>query len=139
MTKCPACETESKPGTRLCPNCGSDLSGVPQIYDDPNSNAKAMALLFYGLAGMMGFFAFGFLLPGLLASSGFLWVTLALVLVAIVFALIGKGISGKERRRIEQLRRNWVEHGKCDYCGMHNAPTTQKCISCGAPLDNQAH
>ncbi len=58
MTKCPACGTESKPGTRSWPNCGSDLSRVPQIYDDPNSNAKAIALLFYGLAGMMVFFAF---------------------------------------------------------------------------------
>lgn len=134
MTKCPACETESKPGTRTCPNCGSDLSRVPQIYDDPNSNAKAMALLFYGLAGMMGFFAFGFMLPGLLAESGFLFVSLALVIVALIFVLIGRGIAKKERRRIEHLRDQWVDLGKCDYCGTQNTPSNMKCASCGAPL-----
>jgi hypothetical protein len=137
MTKCPACESESKPGTKVCPNCSTDLSGVPQIYDDPNSNAKAMALLFYGLAGMMGFFAFGFLLPGLLAESGFLLVSFALVLVALVFFIIGKGISRKERKRIEHLRNEWVIHGKCDYCGTQNSPGKQKCGSCGAPLQNR--
>ena len=42
MIKCPACETESGPGTRFCPNCGPDLSGVPPIFEDPNSDAKAM-------------------------------------------------------------------------------------------------
>ena len=42
MINCPACETESGPGTRFCPNCGPDLSGVPPIFEDPNSDAKAM-------------------------------------------------------------------------------------------------
>ena len=139
MTKCPACETESKPGTSNCPNCGSDLSSVPQIYDDPNSNVKTMAMLFYGLAGMMAFFAFGFMHPGLMAESGFLLVSFALVLVALVFVIIGRGISKKERNRIERLRNDWVEQGKCDYCGIQNAPTTQRCVSCGAPLDNRIH
>jgi hypothetical protein len=48
---------------------------------------------------MMGFFAFGFLLPGLLAEPGFLLVSLALVIVAIVanaFFLIGTTIAKKE-------------------------------------------
>ena len=121
MTKCPVCETESKPGTKLCPNCGSDLSGVPPIYDDPNSNAKAMAMLFYGLAGMMGFFAFA---------------GVALVIVALIFFLIGRGVARKERKRIEHLRNEWVVNGKCDYCGMQNAPGNRKCSSCGAPLVN---
>ena len=138
MTKCPACGTESKPMTKVCPDCGTDLSGVPQIYDDPNSNAKAMSLLFYGLAGMMAFFAFGFMLPGLLAESGFLIVSLVLVIVAVVFVMIGRGITRKERRRIEHLRKEWVVHGKCEYCGMQNSPGNQKCLSCGAPLENRA-
>ena len=137
MTKCPVCETESKPGIKLCPNCGSDLSGVPPIYDDPNSNAKAMSMLFYGLAGMMAFFAFGFLLPGLLAESGFLIVSFILVLVALVFVFIGRSISRKERKRIEHLRSEWVVHGKCEYCGTQNSPGIQKCASCGAPLENR--
>ena len=137
MTKCPSCETESKPGTKFCPKCGSDLSLVPPIYDDPDSNAKAMSMLFYGLAGMMGFFAFGFLLPGLLAESGFLLVSLALVVVALMFALIGRRIAKKERVRIERLRKEWVLHGKCSYCGMQNAPGNQRCTSCGAPLENR--
>ena len=137
MTKCPSCETESKPGTKFCPKCGSDLSLVPPIYDDPDSNAKAMSMLFYGLAGMMGFFAFGFLLPGLLAESGFLLVSLALVVVALMFALIGLRIARKERTRIERLRIEWVLHGKCSYCGMQNPPGNQKCASCGAPLENR--
>lgn len=132
MTKCPACETESKPGTKFCPKCGSDLSLVPPVYDDPNSDAKSMALLFYGLAGMMGFFAFGFLIPGLLVGMGFLLVSLALVIVAIIFFLIGKAIKKKERARIEHLRNEWIMHGKCEYCGMQNAPGNQKCTSCGA-------
>jgi hypothetical protein len=137
MTRCPACERESKPGTISCSNCGSDLSGVPPIYDDPNSNAKAMAMLFYGLAGMMGFFAFGFLLPGLLAEPGFLFVSLALVLVAAVFLLIGRGLTTKERKRIDHLRQNWVVQGKCEYCGTQNSPANQKCGSCGTPLVNR--
>ena len=137
MTKCPVCETESKPGTRTCPNCGSDLSGVPPIYDDPDSNAKAMAMLFYGLAGMMAFFAFGFMIPGLLAESGFLIVSFALVLVALIFVIIGRGISKKERRRIEHLRNEWLLHGKCSFCGMQNAPGNQRYAACGAPLDNR--
>ena len=134
MTKCPACETESKPGTSNCPNCGSDLSGVPQIYDDPNSNAKAMAMLFYALAGMMGFFAFFFLLIWFLAGTGFLIAGVALVIVSFVFFLIGRGIAGKERKRIEHLRNKWVLNGKCDYCGIQNAPGNRRCLSCGAPL-----
>jgi hypothetical protein len=137
MTKCPACETESKPGTGFCPNCGTDLSGVPPIYDDPNSEAKAKAVLFYGLAGMMGFFAFGFLLPGLLAEPGFLIVSLVLVLVATMFFLVGRTITRKERSRIEHLRKEWVVHGKCEYCGMQNSPSNRKCVSCGAPLGNR--
>ena len=137
MTKCPACETESKPGTKVCPRCGSDLSLVPPIFDDPNSNAKATAMLFYGLAGMMGFFAFGFLLPGFLAESSFLLVSLALVIVALIFVFIGLRTSRKERTRIERLRREWMVHGKCSYCGMQNPPGNQKCASCGAPLDNR--
>ncbi|MGD0816777.1 MAG: zinc-ribbon domain-containing protein [Methanomassiliicoccales archaeon] len=137
MTKCPACETESKPGTRFCPKCGSDLSLVPPIYDDPDSDAKSKAMLFYALAGMMGFFAFGFLLPGLLAESGFLFVSLALIIVAIIFFLIGRGIVKKERSRIEHLRKEWAVHGRCEYCGMQNAPGNQKCVSCGAPLENR--
>ena len=137
MTQCPACGTESKPMTKVCPNCGTDLSGVPQIYDDPNSNAKAMSMLFYGLAGMMGFFAFGFLLPGLLAESGFLLVSLALVVVALIFVFIGLRIARKERTRIERLRKDWVWQGKCSYCGTQNAPGNKKCASCGAPLDNR--
>jgi hypothetical protein len=139
MTKCPVCETESKPGTKLCPNCGSDLSGVPPIYDDPNSNSKAMAILFYALAGMMGFFGFFFLLVGFLAGTGFLIAGLAVVLVGLVFFLIGRGISRKEKRRIEHLRNEWVVHGKCEYCGTQNSPGIQKCGSCGAPLDNWVH
>jgi uncharacterized OB-fold protein len=137
MTKCPVCETESKPGTLLCPSCGSDLSGVPPIYDDPNSNAKAMSMLFYGLAGMMVFFAFGFMLPGLLAESAFLIVSFALVLVALIFVIIGRSITRKERRRFEHLRKEWVVHGKCEYCGTQNPPGNQRCGSCGAPLENQ--
>ena len=137
MTKCPVCENESKPGTMLCPNCGSDLTGVPPIYDDPNSNAKAMAMLFYGLAGMMGFFAFGFLLPGLLAEPGFLIVSFALVLVALVFVVIGRMTTRKERKRIEHLRTEWVVRGKCEYCGTQNSPGNRKCGSCGAPLENR--
>jgi hypothetical protein len=137
MTQCPVCEAESKPGTKLCPNCGTDLSGVPPIYDDPNSNAKAMSMLFYGLAGMMAFFAIGFALPGFLAEPGFLIVSFILVLVALVFVVIGRGISRKERRRIEHLRREWVVHGKCEYCGTQNSPGKQKCASCGAPLGNR--
>jgi hypothetical protein len=134
MTKCPACETESKPGTMSCPKCGSDLTNVPQIFDDPDSDAKTKAMLFYGLAGMMAFFAFGFLIPGLIVGLGFLLVTFALVIVALIFFLIGRGIVKKERSRIEHLRNEWVEHGKCDYCGMQNAPLDRKCSSCGAPL-----
>jgi hypothetical protein len=139
MTKCPICETESKPGIRLCPKCGSDLSGVPPIFDDPDSNAKAMSMLFYGLAGMMAFFAFGFLIPGLIVGMGFLWVTLALLAVAVFFFLIGRGIAKKERSHIEHLREEWVEHGKCEYCGMQNRPGNQKCASCGAPLSKPQH
>ena len=56
----------------------------------PDSDAKGKAMLFYGLAGMMGFFAFGFLLPGLLAEPGFLVVSLVLVIVALTFFLVGK-------------------------------------------------
>jgi len=94
-------------------------------------------MLFYALAGMMGFFAFGFLLPGLLAESGFLFVSLALIIVAIIFFLIGRGIVKKERSRIEHLRKEWAVHGRCEYCGMQNAPGNQKCVSCGAPLENR--
>jgi hypothetical protein len=139
MTQCPNCEAESIPGTKLCPKCGSDLSGAPPIYDDPNSDAKSMAILFYGLAGMMGFFAFGFLLPGLLAESGFLLVSLVLVVLAIIFVLVGRTITRKERSRIEHLRKEWVVNGKCEYCGTQNIPGNQKCVSCGAPLGYRAH
>ena len=91
-------------------------------------------MLFYGLAGMMGFFAFGFLLPGLLAEPGFLVVSLVLVIVALIFFLVGKSIVRQERARIERLRREWLVHGKCAYCGTQNAPGDGKCVSCGAPL-----
>jgi hypothetical protein len=134
MTKCPACENESKPGTRFCPTCGSDLSDVPPIYDDPNSNAKAMAIMFYALAGMMGFFAFFFLLIGFLAGTGFLIAGVALVIVSFVFFLIGRRVAGEERKRIEHLRNEWVVKGKCNYCGTQNVPGNRKCLSCGAPL-----
>jgi hypothetical protein len=96
-----------------------------------------MAMMFYGLAGMMGFFAFGFLLPGLLAESGFLIVSFTLVLVALIFVIIGRLITRKERKRIEHLRTAWTAHGKCEYCGTQNSPGNQKCGSCGAPLANR--
>ena len=137
MTKCPACENESRPGTRACPKCRTDLTRVPQIYDDPDSDAKSKAMLCYGLAGMMGFFAFGFLLPGLLAEPGFLLVSLALAVVALILFLIGRQIKRNERSHIERLRTEWLVHGKCAYCGTQNAPGDGKCVSCGAPLANR--
>lgn len=95
-------------------------------------SAELRSLLSDGLAGMFLFFGFGFLLPGILAEPGFLWVSLALFLVAVLLLVYRAIVVKRSKREIEELKAEL--HVRCKYCNGVNDKEAHKCAFCGAPL-----
>jgi hypothetical protein len=132
--QCPECQATLPLKTRNCPACNTLIN--PHAPEDPVKKAKEDAefktMLLWGIGGMLLFFSFGFFLPALLASPGFIWVSAALFLAGAALMAWGFIIRSGLKKEIARLEEEL--HVRCKYCGGLNDKDFHKCAFCGAPL-----
>ena len=132
--QCPSCRATVPSTSKFCPACGKLVNA--QAPPDPITEARESADNYSTLCAMFGgmllFFSFGFLLPGVLAKPGFLIVSGILATVGTVLILMWYVIRKRSKVKIEQLK---IElRVQCEYCNGTNPKDAHKCTFCGAPL-----
>jgi hypothetical protein len=116
-------------GSLFCSACGTGVARSEPPLTSDESNVETFYILMLGLAGMLIFFAFGFLLAGLVAEPAFLTVAAILTLVGAIMIAVGLWSRKKLKRAIKDRKAN----DRCEYCGGDNATEDNRCRFCGAP------
>ncbi|WP_019177204.1 zinc-ribbon domain-containing protein [Methanomassiliicoccus luminyensis] len=132
--QCPSCQATVPATSKFCPACGTLVNA--QAPPDPvaavKESADTRSMLCAMFGGMLLFFSFGFLLPGVLAEPGFLIVSGILALAGTILILMWYAIRKRSRVKIEELKISM--RVQCEYCNGSNPKEAHKCAFCGAPL-----
>jgi hypothetical protein len=134
QSQCPKCQASVPVSIMCCPACGQLVH--PNAPEDPvksvKNAAESRSVTSAMLAGMAFFFGFGFLIPGLIAEQGFLWISVILALVGVLLLAYRYVVLKQSKKEIKKLEAE--RHVKCSYCGGTNDREAHKCAFCGAPL-----
>lgn len=132
--QCPSCQATVPTSSKFCPACGVlvNANAPPDSIVQAKEEASTRSTVCAMLGGMLLFFSFGFLLPGVLAEPGFLIVSGILASVGAVLILIGYAIKKRSHVKIELLKVSM--RVQCEYCDGTNPKEAHKCSFCGAPL-----
>jgi hypothetical protein len=131
--KCPNCGADIPEVSRFCLSCGKDVPPPKEatVEKDDGSDFPVGAIMLYGLAFMMMFFA---IMPMVM---GFMEGAIAMMAVGAVMVLAGVYIQRMYKKPVvvkQEPKPEKVIKIKCRYCGKLHDPDDERCDSCGATL-----